>query len=156
MRISVSFGFAAFMCLALPAHAQVTPLNGLSVIDPYACAGDSAVYMRIQSTADYGDVLTGGSASIAQEVELSTYVTELGVLRLRQLESLPVNDGSTVELLPGGNHFRLYGLANPLVAGTNFPLKIEFAELGEQEVSVPVVECEEIAPPIPVLPKGSF
>lgn len=154
MRLLGKYAFVALAFFALPAHAQVTTFNGLSVIDPYACAGDSAVYMKIQANADYGDVLTDGSADIAQETELSTYVTELGVLRLRQLESLDVNDGATVELLPGGHHFRLYSLASPLTVGMNFPLKMQFTELGEGEVQVPVIACETAAPP--VLPKGSF
>ncbi len=154
MRFPIRYALAAFALLTLPAHAQVTTLNGLSVVDPYACAGDSAVYMSITANADYGDVLTGGSADIAEETELSTYISELGVLRLNQLESLDINDGTTVELVPGGHHFRLYGLVNPLAVGESFPLKMQFTELGEAEIQVPVVACETGV--LPVLPKGSF
>jgi copper(I)-binding protein len=62
------------------------------------------------------------------------------MMGMRELEELPVPAGSTVLLVPGGNHLMLIDLAEDLVPGTEFDLTLTFAEAGEVTVTVEVRE----------------
>jgi periplasmic copper chaperone A len=49
--------------------------------------------------------------------------------------------GKRVELAPKGKHLMLMGLDAPLVAGQTYTLVLQFAESGEQAVTVTVREA---------------
>lgn len=154
--MTLRFALAAMVLssFVLPAHAEETEINSMTVIDPWACAGDTAVYMQIRAPEAAGDVLTGASAEIAEKVEIHTYVWEYGVLRLRPVETIEIEAEETVELKPGSHHLRLLELAEPLETGAVFELELTFTTAGEGVVEVPVVECrgqlkpdDDITPP---------
>lgn len=140
---------AAFVALvaAVPARAAETDINGVTIIDPWSCAGDTVIYMDIQAPADVGDRLMGAGVAIAERVEIDTYVWEYGVLRLRPIEAINIAPDEVVQLKPGGHHLRLMELAEPLVPGTEFDLELVFANAGEGIVTVPVVDCAPEPPP---------
>jgi copper(I)-binding protein len=74
-------------------------------------------------------------------------VTEAdGMSRMRQTDGVEVPAGKTVALAPLGTHVMLMGLAEPLVAGQQFPLTLQFKEAGAITVTV-VVRAPGDAPP---------
>jgi len=62
------------------------------------------------------------------------------MMGMREIEELPVPAGSTVLLVPGGNHLMLIDLAEDLVPGSEFDLTLTFAEAGDITVTVEVRE----------------
>ena len=61
------------------------------------------------------------------------------VMRMREVGTIDVPAGGTVELQPGGLHLMLMGLKKPLVAGQAFPLTLRFEKAGAVEVQMKVV-----------------
>lgn len=64
-----------------------------------------------------------------------------GQMRMQELEGgLALTAGETVTFEPGGYHIMLLDLAEPLQTGDEIDLTLEFAEGGEQSVTVEVME----------------
>ena len=57
---------------------------------------------------------------------------------MREVSSIDIPAGRTVELKPGGLHIMLMGLTQPLKDGEMFPLTLTFANEGEVPVEVMV------------------
>jgi len=95
-------------------------------------------YFRIDGGAT-NDRLLGGSAGIAQSVELHTMRMDGDVMRMRQLNSVEVPARQTVEFKPGGMHVMLIGLKTPLKVGNSFPMTLRFEKAGAVSVNVRVL-----------------
>ena len=96
-----------------------------------------AAYLVITG-GDKADRLTGASSERAEMVELHEVVEEGGVAKMRPTEEVAVPASKRVELAPKGRHLMLMGLDAPLVAGQTYVLVLQFAESGEQKVTVTV------------------
>src|SRR3954464_422912 len=60
-------------------------------------------YMTIRNTGTEPDRLVGGSAELAQELQLHEMKMEQGVMKMRELKGgVELKPGETVELKPGG------------------------------------------------------
>jgi copper(I)-binding protein len=59
-----------------------------------------------------------------------------------QPEGFAIPPGSTLQLLPGGKHVMLIGLAAPLAVGDTVTVTLSFAQAGEKVIQAPVVEIE--------------
>jgi copper(I)-binding protein len=57
---------------------------------------------------------------------------------MRRLEQVEIPAGGTVSFAPGGKHFMLFGKPPLPRAGENVSLKLNFADGGVLELSVPV------------------
>ena len=60
----------------------------------------------------------------AASAEIHTMTMEEGVMKMRQLEYLPLPAQQPVTLGPGSDHLMLFGLKKPLKAGDKVPLTI--------------------------------
>jgi copper(I)-binding protein len=99
-----------------------------------------AAYLVITG-GDKDDRLTGASSERAEMIELHEVVEEGGVAKMRSTEAVHIPAGKRVELAPKGRHLMLMGLDAPLVTGQTYTLVLEFAESGEQRVTVTVREA---------------
>jgi copper(I)-binding protein len=70
----------------------------------------TAAYLTISNTGSTAVEVTGGSAELAQRVEIHTSREVDGMMRMEPLPSLTVNPGESVALKPGGHHLMLLGL----------------------------------------------
>lgn len=114
-----------------------------------------AVYMTIQSVD--GDELLSASvdASIAGSAQIhETVVSDMsggsmpaesapmdgtsGQMTMREVSSVVVPAGETVQLMPGGYHIMLLDLVGPLEVGQTFEVTLTFAEAGEIVVTAEV------------------
>ncbi len=101
--------------------ARATPLG----------ATVGAGYLTITNTGTTPDVLTGGSASVADRVEVHEMSETDGIMKMRHLaDGLVVAPGETVALEPGGKHLMLMGLKHGLQAGAPFTATLEFKFAG--------------------------
>lgn len=94
-------------------------------------------FLRIVGGAA-ADKLLGASAEVAGRVEVHTMEMEGDVMRMREIGSLEVPAGKTVELKPGGLHLMFMDLKTPLANGSSFPLTLRFEKAGEVKVDVQV------------------
>lgn len=95
-------------------------------------------YLKLVNTGSTVDRLLSASTPVAQSVQLHSMKMEGDVMRMREVGSIDVPAGQTVELKPGGLHLMLVGLKAPLVAGQRFPLKLTFEKAGEVTVDMSV------------------
>ncbi len=121
--------------------AAGTPdLEVVDAVTPEPAAPDlAAVYLTIRNTGDGPDALTGGSTDIAAAVEVHETVIEDGVASMQPIPELVVPAGGEVVLERGGHHLMLLD-PEPLAPGDTYPLTLSFAESGDVQVEVTVVE----------------
>ncbi len=138
---------AALVCFA-PAHRDNARADGaagtrssparesLTISDPWARATPAgarmgAIYLRLRSAS--GDRLLG--ASVPRSVTAETQLHETiggggGSMKMREVSSIELPAGQTVELKPGGFHVMLMGLKHRLKAGEKVSVTLRFETVG--------------------------
>jgi periplasmic copper chaperone A len=128
-------------------------------------AGVAAVYLDLENATDTDDALVGASvpATVAGRVELhETYAVDDtmdgegmgdsddtmdgegmddgGMMSMREVPSIALPAGSTVDLAPGGLHLMLIDLVEDLSPGDTFELTLEFEQADSVTVTAEVRE----------------
>lgn len=133
----VALGLAASLV-----HAEDYKLGAIRIEHPHAratVAGQAAGggYLKLDNRgAD--DRLVAVRSPVSERVELHTMKLDGDVMRMRQLDTIEVPAGKTIELKPGGLHLMFMGLSAPLKVGDKFPLTLRFEKAGEVTVQVAV------------------
>lgn len=130
------------VCAVLAACGQPVQ-TPVSVHDAWANAtpvGASvgAVYMEL--TVAEADTLLSASTTVADHIEMHSSGEENGMMRMRPLPTVALASGKPFSFAPGGAHFMLMGLRQPLVAGMRFPMTLQLERAGAVTVQVQVVE----------------
>ena len=94
--------------------------------------------MTLTNTGKQADRVVSASTEAAGITELHTHLNENGVMKMRQVNDIRVEAGSTVKLQPGGLHVMLIKLKQPLKEGDSVPLTLRFEKAGEVKVDVKV------------------
>lgn len=149
-KMKISSTVAAILWLALaggmaPAQTAGSP----QVTDAWARAtpakaANGAAYLTIESATP--DRLTGASTPVAGRAELHQMTMQGNVMRMRQIAGIDLPAGQPVTLKPGGLHFMLLGLKQPLKKGDKFPLTLDFAKAGARTVEVSVAGAGAMGP----------
>jgi periplasmic copper chaperone A len=126
---------AAVLLIGGMAAAETYSAGGLQIVGPWARATPkgstvSAGYLSITNKGQEADRLIGGSVAPASRFEVHATVTENGVARMRQVTSLEIKPGETVELRPGGMHVMFMGLKQPLTSGQTLKGTLVFEKAG--------------------------
>jgi copper(I)-binding protein len=96
-------------------------------------------YLTIQNKGSTPDRLLGGSADIADRVQIHEMAVNNGVMTMRPLDKgLAIEPGKTVKLAPGGHHLMLLDLKSPLKQGDRLPVTLEFEKAGKVKLSLEV------------------
>jgi copper(I)-binding protein len=129
---------ALLATVAVSAQAQTAPKVEAAWARP-TVEGQAAGGGFLKITGGSGaDRLLSASTGVSKTTELHTMEMEGNVMRMRPITALDIPAGGTVELKPGGKHVMFMGLAQPLKAGTSFPLTLRFEKAGEVKVDVQV------------------
>lgn len=115
----------------------------VNVEDPWANATPegatvAAVYLKI--TTKQADTLLSATTTVADHIEMHTNSEHDGMMQMRQLPNVPLEAGKQFTFAPGGAHFMLVDLRQPLTAGLRFPMTLEFQHAPAQTIQVQVVE----------------
>ena len=95
-----------------------------------AMAGhEGAAYMTITNSGPT-DALTGASTPVAAMAQLHHTINDNGVMRMRPVQSLPIDAGKSVTLAPNGYHIMLMNLKQTLKEGDSFPITLTFQKAG--------------------------
>jgi copper(I)-binding protein len=147
---SAVVALALLVCTVTAAAAQSADTS-IEVASPWARATvgalkDGVVYLTIINKGSTDDRLMAVSTPAAKTTELHKSVTENGVTKMVQLQSITAgHDGKTV-LQPGGDMIMLLGLAAPLKVGQAFPMALTFEKAGRVAVVVKVEKAGASAP----------
>jgi periplasmic copper chaperone A len=78
------------------------------------------------------------SSPASATAEIHTMTMDNGVMKMRQLEELPLNANKPATLGPGGDHLMLIGLKQALKAGATvaLTLTVQFADKSTEKISV--------------------
>lgn len=132
------------------ASAQTPISSGIAVTDVWARATPGgaktgAVYLTLVNHGAEGDRLVGVATPVADEAQLHTESVENGIMKMRRLTEVEVKPGVTTVLKPGASHVMLVRLKHSLKEGETFPLTLDFANTGKQEVQVKVAKIGAMA-----------
>lgn len=114
---------AAALLLATGAQAQVT------IGEPWVRAtvpqqSGTGAFMQLTSETDMA--LVGADSPVAKHVEVHEMAMENHVMKMRQVTSVPLPAGKTVELKPGSYHIMLMELNTQVKEGEQVPLTLTF------------------------------
>lgn len=105
-------------------------------------AGQQATGAFVRLTAKEPLQLVGVETPAAAAGEIHEMKMEDDVMRMRAIDSLPLPQGETVELKPGGYHLMFQQLKAPLTEGAEVPVTLVFkdakGELSRLHLQVPV------------------
>jgi copper(I)-binding protein len=133
------------------AAAETYSAGDLQIVNPWtrATPGGATVgagYLAMANKGPETDRLIGGSVDPASRIELHTMAMENGIARMRQVPSVEIKSGATVELTPGGTHMMFVGLKQPLKQGQKLKGTLVFEKAGTVPVEFTV---EAIGAPAP-------
>jgi copper(I)-binding protein len=136
--------FSYFLAAPAPALAQEVKAGDLVITQAWSRAtpGGAKVaggYLTIENKGSAPDRLIGGSADVADKVQVHEMATNNGVMTMRPLDKgLAIEPGKTVKLAPGGYHLMLLDLKSPLKQGDKLPVTLEFEKAGKVKLSLDV------------------
>ncbi len=122
------FAFALGLTLAT---APSLAADALTVHDAWARAtpgraANGGGFLVVENPGSTDDAIVSASAPVAETVELHTHVHDGTVMRMRQVDEIPVPAGGAATLEPGGYHVMFIGLHAPLAEGDRFPVTLTF------------------------------
>lgn len=129
----IAVGGAAVAQQAQPAAAKVEITQAWARATP-GKSTIGAAYATV--TAPAGDRLVAAATPVAGEAQIHQHSMKNGVMKMRQVDAVPLPAGQPVTLSPGGYHIMLVDLKAPLVAGQSFPLTLTFEKAGTIETKV--------------------
>src|ERR1700738_326248 len=120
--------------LAAPALAEEVKAGDLVITQAWSRAtpGGAKVaggYLTIENKVSTPDRLIGGSADVADKIQVHEMATNNGVMTMRPLDKgLVIEPGKTVKLAPGGVHLMLLDLKSQLKKGDKVPITLEMVK----------------------------
>ena len=130
--------------IVAPALAEEVKAGDLVITQAWSRAtpGGAKVaggYLTIENKGSTPDRLMGGSADVADKVQVHEMTMNNGVMTMRLLDQgLMIEPGKTVKLAPSGYHLMLLDLKSPLKRGDKVPVILEFEKAGKVTVSFDV------------------
>lgn len=121
--------------------------TAIHVMDAYTLAlktpsGTGAIFMTLHnSDAENTARLIGVDvpSDIAKKAELHTHMMDGDIMKMRQVESIEIGPNAHKTLEPGGDHVMIFGMEKELVAGTSFPVTLQFEKSDPQVIDVKVL-----------------
>ena len=105
-----------------------------------------AAYMRLTNESAQDVHLVSVTTPVARLVQIHTTLHEGGMMRMRELESLAIPAGRTLELAPMGTHLMLVEIDSGLFASGSIALELHFSDGSSQLVDAPLRAIADMAP----------
>lgn len=135
MKTLVAVLSAALITLTACGTSDVSDENDgtLSAVDPWVKATDedmTSMFGTLVNDTDEDIVITQAAAGVADMIELHEMVeSDSGMMTMREKEGgFVIPAGGEYELAPGGDHFMLMALTNPLRPGDEVRLTLTAAD----------------------------
>jgi hypothetical protein len=105
-----------------------------------------AAYAELRNSGSAADILTAANSPVAGRCEIHSHAMVDGVMRMRRLETIEIPAGETVAFRPGGHHFMMFDLKQPLKAGGTIPVTLTFKYAGDVTVEAKVFPLDSQGP----------
>lgn len=138
---------ALLACAPVAVCAAELEVSGAFLRASPKVANAGAGFLTIKNPNAEADTLVGAEADVSRTVELHTHIKDGDVMRMRQVESIPVPAGGVAELKPGADHIMFIDLKKPLAEGQKVPVTLVFAKAGKKVVEMPVLGVGAMAAP---------
>lgn len=130
------------LMLAAPVFAG-TAADDIQIIDPWAREvppglTTSVGFLGMKNTGDKERKLVAAESANTGMIELHTHINDNGVMRMRQVENIPIAPGSTTLLQPGGLHLMLMLIKKPLKGGKKMAITLEFEDGSKKDIEAEV------------------
>lgn len=117
--------------------------DGITVVEPYVRlappnAPATGAFMVIRNGGGKEARLVKASNPLSKLTELHTHLNENGMMKMRQVDAIPVPAGGEAVLAPGGLHVMMIDLKAPLKDGQMVPLTLVFDDGSSKQLDVPV------------------
>jgi copper(I)-binding protein len=134
-----------FLLLATQTFAHIHEKGDIQVRHPWSRATPPGAkvavgYMEIRNRGARADRLLSASTAVAKRVEMHITQREGEVMKMRQVPSFEIPARERYALRPGGSHFMLVDIAQPLEKGERFTMTLRFERAGELEIELEVQE----------------
>lgn len=135
MKSTIWLGAAA---LLLATQVQA---GEVSVSDAWSRAtapGQEVGMVGLVITSQKDARIVAVTSPASETAEIHTMTMDNGVMKMRQLENLPLTAKKPATLGPGGDHLMLIGLKQPLKAGETvaLTLTVQFADKSTEKINV--------------------
>jgi hypothetical protein len=94
--------------------------------------------MTIKNDGTTPDRLIGGSVDFASGFRLHSMIMEDGISKMRELKSVDIGPGQTIEFKPGGSHVMFVGVTHPLGQGEHVKGTLIFKHAGIVQIEYDV------------------
>jgi hypothetical protein len=127
-----------------PEPGKVTVVDARARATP-PMAESAGAFLTVLNGLDEPIRFVSAEAQVSNVVELHETKEEDGVMKMiPQPDGFEIPAGEALILKPGGKHVMFIGLLQPLVAGEEFTLKLNFAGAEPIELQVPIVEMGDM------------
>jgi len=139
--------FTALLLGAAPGFAHDYSVGELVITQPWSrelpaeLPGGSA-YFTVVNQGSQADRLVRVSSPRAQKAELHSQAASGGMMSMQETHAMEIPANTEVTFQPGANHVMLTGMEQPLKAGEQFAMTLEFEKAGQVEVLVDVGPVE--------------
>ena len=132
-------GMLACSVVSGAAGAHEYTSKGVTIAHPWgrATPGGATVgvsFMEIRTDAGITDRLVSVSSPVAGRAEVHTHMMDGDVMKMRRLDGLDLQPGSSTILKPSGEHIMLFDLKQPLKEGDLLKLTLTFEKAGPIEI----------------------
>ena len=134
--------------LAAPACAEEVKAGDLVITQAWSRAtpGGAKIgsgYLTIENKGSTPDRLIGGSADIADKVQVHEMAMNNGVMTMRPLDKgLTIDPGKTVKLAPGGYHLMCMNPTAALKPGAGVTVTLAFSDGSRSDVPFAVKNAQ--------------
>lgn len=136
-RFAAASFLLAAVVVAAPSLAQQQ--SAITIEDPWVATTNPGAtvaggYVVIRNTGRDADRLLSATSPRAARVELHEMTMANGVMRMRELEAVPVPAGGVATLQPGGLHIMFFDIDAPFAEGQRIPVTLQFERAGSMRV----------------------
>lgn len=141
MSLNLSIKISALLVISM--LTSFSSLANVDVVKPYVRATIpgttvSSAYMELHNQSEKAVKLIAVKSTVSERVEIHEHSMADGMMKMRQVESLPVGANSQAVLQPSGYHIMIFNLKEPLKVGDDIELTLIFDNDTKEVVKVPV------------------
>lgn len=121
-------------------HGDIVAVSNAWIREALQQASINAGYMTIVNSGRSDVTLVGIESDSFGSIEIHEMATAHGLMKMREINKLIIPANGRVELSPGGKHLMMHGPTEPLPAGKQVKITLNFASGAAQGLDIAVKE----------------
>lgn len=133
-----------FSLLSINSDAFAAEKNNQIIVEnPYVRAtipgtDITSAYMSIENIGNESAILTGATSLFSDRIEIHQHTMSDGMMKMRQVKQLLIQDKNKVILQPMGYHLMIFNVKKALQAEEEISLTLHFEQQKDLVVTIPV------------------